>query len=51
MLPDTAATVGAAGLTGCSFVLLVTFTVTAMVSEPPLPSTTLTVTAWLVFAS
>ena len=43
-LPVVAATVGASEASGGSF-RSVTFSVTAIVAEPPLPSSTLTVTA------
>ena len=43
-LPEVAFTVGASGAIGGSS-RSVTFSVTAMVAEPPLPSSTLTVTA------
>ena len=44
VLPELCVTLGAAGASGVSVVLF-TLTVTSIVSAPPLPSTTLTVTA------
>ena len=44
VLPEVAVTVGAAGASGVSVVVLVTVMVTAIVSEPPLRSLTLSVT-------
>ena len=43
-LPEVAVTVGASGASGASSPST-TFSVTAIVAEPPLPSSTLTVTA------
>ena len=44
VLPEVVVTVGAAGASGVSVVSLVTVMVTVIVSEPPLPSSALTVT-------